>query len=131
MSQESLQGIQSASAPLLVIERMIRALNLHDLESMVACFAPDFRSEQPFHPERNFTGRAEVHRNWSSFFKMTPDIQVEILNEAAEGDIVWAELHYHGTNTDGTQHRVRGVTLSGIQNNQINWSRLYVEPVQA
>jgi predicted SnoaL-like aldol condensation-catalyzing enzyme len=131
MSQEPLQSVQSASTPVFVFERMIRALNLHDLEAMVACFGLDFRSEQPFHPERNFTGRAGVHRNWSSFFKTTPDIQVEILNEAVEGDIVWAELHFHGTNTDGTQHRIRGVTLSGIQNDQISWSRLYIEPVQA
>jgi len=52
---------------------------------MVACFAPDFRSEQPFHPERSFTGQAGVRKNWTFFFTTVPDIQVEILNEATEG----------------------------------------------
>ena len=109
---------------------MIQAANRHDLNALVACFASDFRSEQPLHPERDFTGRAGVQKNWSFFFTTIPDIQIEILNEVAEGDMVWAELHYHGMQTDGKKFNVRGVTLSRIQADQIIWSRLYIEPVQ-
>jgi ketosteroid isomerase-like protein len=109
---------------------MIRVLNRHDLDAMVACFAPDYRSEQPLHPERDFTGQAGVRKNWSFFFTTIRDIQIEIFNEASEGDIVWAELHYHGIQTDGKRFSVRGVTLTGIQADQIMWARLYIEPVQ-
>jgi len=109
---------------------MIQALNRHDLDAMVACFAPDFRSEQPVHPERNFTGQAGVRKNWSFFFTTVPDVQVEILNEVAEGDTVWAEVHYHGTQTDGKKFNVWGVTLQGMQAEQMIWARLYIEPVQ-
>ena len=130
MLEEQIQNAQTRSSAKLVFERMIQAANRHDLDAMVACFAPDYRSEQPLHPERDFTGQAGVRNNWSFFFTTIPDIQVEILNEAAEGDTVWAELHYHGTQTDGKKLNVKGVTLSGIQANQISWVRLYIEPVQ-
>lgn len=130
MSVEQAQNAQTQSSPKLVFERMIQAANRHDLDAMVACFAPDFRSEQPFHPERNFVGQAGVRKNWSFFFSMIPDMQVDILNEAIDGDTVWAELHYHGTQTDGNKHTTRGVTIQGIRSEQITWSRLYIETVQ-
>ncbi len=48
MLEEQVQDAQTQSSPKVVFERMIQAANRHDLEAMVACFAPDFRSEQPF-----------------------------------------------------------------------------------
>jgi predicted SnoaL-like aldol condensation-catalyzing enzyme len=129
MSQEQVQDAQTHSSPKVVLERMIQALNRHDLDAMVAFFDPDYRSEQPFHPERNFVGQAGV-RNWSFLFKTIPDIQVEILGKVEEGDTVWAELHYHGTQTDGKKYMVRGVVLFGIQADQISWTRLYINPIQ-
>ena len=130
MSVEQVKDAQTHSSPKVVFERMISALNHHDLDVMVACYAPDFRSEQPFHPERNFVGPAGVRKNWSFFFTTIPDIQIEILGEVEEGDTVWAELHFHGTQTDGKKHSVRGVTLQGIQADQIIWARMYIETVQ-
>jgi hypothetical protein len=130
MLEKQVQDAQTHSSPQRVFERMIQAANRHDLEAMVLCFAPDFRSEQPFHPERDFTGQAGVRKNWSFFFITIPDIQIEILNEVAEGDTVWAELHYHGTQTDGKKFMVRGVTLSRIQADQIIWARLYIEEIK-
>jgi len=130
MSQEQVQEAQRRLSPKLVFERMIQTLNRHDLDAMVACFAPDFRSEQPLHPERDFSGQEGVRKNWSFFFTTVPDIQVDILNEVEEGDTVWAELYYHGIQTDGKRFSVRGVTLLGIQADQIIWGRLYIEPVQ-
>ena len=130
MVDEQVQIKQTQSYPQVVFERMIQAANRHDLDAMVACFAQDFRSEQPLHPERDFTGQAGVRKNWSFFFTMIPDIQIEILNEVTGGDTVWAELHYHGMQTDGKKFNVKGVTLSRMQADQIVWSRLYIEPVQ-
>jgi ketosteroid isomerase-like protein len=130
MSVEQAQNVQMQSSPKVVFERMIQAANRHDLEAMVACFAPDFRSEQPFYPERNFTGQAGVRKNWSFFFSTIPDFQVEVLSEAVEGDIVWAELNYHGTQVDGKKHLTRGVTIAGIQGEQIVWAKLYIVTIQ-
>ena len=130
MSQEQVQEAQRRLSPKLVFERMIQATNRHDLDAMVACFAPDFRSEQPLHPERDFTGQEGVRKNWSFFFTTVPDIQVDILNEVEEGDTVWAELYYHGIQTDGKRFSIKGVTIQGIQDGQICQARLYIEPVQ-
>ena len=130
MSQEQVQEAQRRLSPKLVFERMIQATNRHDLDAMVACFAPDFRSEQPLHPERDFTGQEGVRKNWSFFFTTVPDIQVDILNEVEEGDTVWAELYYHGIQTDGKRFSINGVTIQCIQDGQICWARLYIEPVQ-
>ncbi len=130
MSQEQIQKAQTYSSPKLVFERMIQALNRHDLDAMVAYFAPDYRSEQTLHPERNFVGQAGVHKNWSFFFNIVPDIQVDILSEVEERNTIWAELHYHGTQTDGKKFSIKGVTIQGIQADQICWARLYIEPVE-
>ena len=130
MVEEQVQDTQTDSSPNLVFERMIQAANRHDLDAMVACFAPDFRSEQPFHPERNFVGPVGVRKNWSFFFTTMPDYQVEVLNEVVEGDTVWAELHFHGTQADGPKQSTRGVTLLGIHADLISWARLYIEEVK-
>ena len=130
MLEEQVQDVQTYSSLKAVLERMLQATNRHDLDAMVACFAPDFRSEQPLHPERDFTGQAGVRKNWSFFFTTIPDIQVDILNEVEEGDTVWAELYYHGIQTDGKRFSIKGVTIQGIQDGQICWARLYIEPVQ-
>ena len=130
MSAEQARNARTQSSPKVVFERMIQAANDHDLEAMVACFAPDFRSEQPFYPERNFTGQAGVRKNWSFFFSTMPDFQVEVLSEAVEGDTVWAELHYHGTQVDGKKQLTRGVTISCMQGEQIVWSKLYIVTIQ-
>ena len=126
MLEEQVQDAQTHSSPEQVFERMIQAANRHDLEAMVACFAPDFRSEQPFHPERAFTGQAGVRKNWSFLFATIPDMQVDILNEVAEGDTVWAELRFHGRQTDGKEHETRAVSIQGISAGQIIWTRLYI-----
>ncbi len=129
MLEEQVQGAQTELSPKVVFERMIQAANRHDLDAMVAYFAADFRSEQPFHPERNFVGPAGVRKNWSFFFSTMPDFRVEILSEVVEGSTMWAELYYHGTQVDGTKHVTRGVTISGIEGNQIAWAKLYIETV--
>jgi ketosteroid isomerase-like protein len=130
MSQEQMDAANTPSSPPRAFERMIQAANRHDLEAMMACYTPDYRSEQPFHPERNFTGSEGVRKNWSFFFATMPDYRIEVLNQVVAGDTVWAELHFHGTQTDGTKQSTRGVTLVGIQTDQISWARLYIESVQ-
>lgn len=70
--QLKIKDAQNRTSPKAVFEQMIAALNRHDLDGMVACYASDFRSEQPFHPERAFTGPAGVRENWSFFSAQFP-----------------------------------------------------------
>lgn len=46
-----------------VVARLLRATNEHDLDGVVACFAPDYSNETPVHPARSFQGREQVRRN--------------------------------------------------------------------
>jgi SnoaL-like domain len=62
-----------------VVERLRRAMNAHDLEAHVACFHPDYRSEQPAHPNRGFGGREQVEKNWTSIYGTIPDFHAELL----------------------------------------------------
>jgi hypothetical protein len=114
-----------------VLDRLHAAQNRHDLDAFVACFDPDYRSEQPVHPDRAFAGREQVRTNWAGIFAAVPDFQAELLRSAQVGGVSWAEWHWHGTRADGTPLDMRGVTVFGIRNDRIAWGRLYLEEVDA
>ena len=69
-----------------VMNRLRDAMNAHDLDAFVACFAPDYLSEQPAHPGRSFSGRAKVAENWAGVFGGVPDFHAELLVAAPTGD---------------------------------------------
>ncbi len=119
------------SPPTPVLQRLQDAINRHDLEAFVACFAPDYRSEQPAHPARAFAGSEQVRKNWAGFFAAVPDLRAELLRSANQGDTVWAEWHWRGTGRDGTPLDMRGVTLFGVRDERIAWGRLYMEETEA
>ena len=118
------------SSSTAALERLRDALNRHDLEAFVAYFAPDYRSEQPTHPNRAFTGSEQVRTNWATFFAAVPNLHAELLRSTEQGEVVWAEWHWHGTRRDGTPLDMRGVTLFGVRNDRIVWGRLYMEETE-
>jgi ketosteroid isomerase-like protein len=110
-----------------VSERLLRAMNVHDLEAHVDCFREDYRSEQPVHPARAFTGREQVQENWSRLYDGIPDFRAELLRLAIVDDTEWGEWIWSGTKQDGTPLDLRGVTILGIRDGRIAWGRLYLE----
>lgn len=112
------------------LHRLHDAMNRHDLEAFVACFAPDYRSEQPAQPSRNFTGRDQVRKNWSAFFAAVPDFHTELLRSVETDDTVWAEWRWTGTRADGSRLDLRGVTLFGVHDDQLAWGRLYMDQAE-
>lgn len=115
--------------PLLIIERLQQAQNAHDLDAFVACFAADYQSDQPLHPERSFRGAAQVRKNWSGIFHDVPNFHGDLLRSAVDGDVVWTEWDWFGDRRDGTRFEMRGVIVLGTHAEQIQWARLYIEPV--
>ncbi len=113
-----------------LIDRLIQATNAHDLESIVRCFAADYRNETPAHPERGFVGRDQVRRNWTHILAAVPDVTATVLRVAVDGDTVWTEQEHRGTRPDGRAHLMRGVVIFGITDGAITWARFYLEPVQ-
>ena len=117
------------SDPRAVMDRLTAAQNAHDLEGMLACFDEDYRSEQPLFPARNFHGSAQVRANWSALLEGIPDFHAEILRSAADGDTVFAEIHWTGTKADGTPLEERGVLIMGVRDDRVAWGRLYADEV--
>jgi ketosteroid isomerase-like protein len=110
--------------------RLERAAHARDVNALVACFAPDYRNDTPAHPERSFTGREQVGRNWEQIFAAIPDLTVKVLRSAVNGHEVWSEWEHSGTRRDGSTHLMRGVVIFGVANGLLTWARFYLEPVQ-
>jgi len=71
--------------PQAMVESLVRATNDHDIDSLVACFAPDYDNETPVHPSRGFVGREQVRRNWEQIFAFVPDIRAEVIRLVVDG----------------------------------------------
>jgi len=122
--------MQSEPGPAAMVQRLERATNEHDLEALVACFTADYRNETPAHPERGFTGREQVRKNWTQIFAAIPDVTSEVLRYVVDGDVVWTEWEHRGTRRDGSPHIMRGVVIFGVVDGLAAWARFYLEPVQ-
>ena len=114
-----------------VLARLSAAMNHHDLAAFVACFDPDYESEQPAHPDRHFRGRAQVERNWAAMFAGLPDFRAEVARSAVAGDTLWVEWRWTGTRADGTRLDARGACIFGVRADRLAWGRLYMEDVEA
>jgi hypothetical protein len=108
-----------------VLERLHAAMNQHDLEAMLECFDPDYRSEQPLHPNRGFGGKEQVRKNWSAILSSFPDFEAELLGHISSGGTVWSEWRWSAAGLD-----MAGVTLLGVEEDRIVWGRLYMESVE-
>jgi ketosteroid isomerase-like protein len=116
--------------PGTVAQRLCAAMNAHDIEALVACFAEDYASEQPAHPDRAFQGSGQVRTNWSAIFDGVPDFRAELVREDAVGDVEWTEWRWRGTQEGGSALDMAGVIVAGVRDGRLAWARLYVEPVE-
>jgi len=115
--------------PEQLVERLRCAVDDHDLDAVVACFADDYRNETPVHPGRGFEGSEQVRTNWSRLFTGIPDLSARVLRTAIDGAVVWSEWEMLGTRPDGDPHLMRGVIVFGVVSERFSWARFYLEPV--
>jgi ketosteroid isomerase-like protein len=113
-----------------ILHRLTEAQNSHDADRFASYFSDDYQSDQPAHPERAFSGRAQVLENWSAVFAGVPDFRAELLASCREGDVEWGEVDWRGHHTDGSPFAMRGVIILTIRGDRIAAGRLYVEPVE-
>ncbi len=113
-----------------MLERITALQNDHDAAGFAACFAEDYRSEQPAHPGRAFTGNAQVLANWTSLFAGVPDFRARLVASVSDGDVEWGEVAWDGHHADGSTFAMRGVLVLTVRDEQISRARLYVEPVE-
>lgn len=112
-----------------VIDRLVEAMNNHDLQGAAALIHEDYRSEQPAHPGRAFVGRAQMRANWGAMFAGIPDFHAEQCRAVQDGDTTWSEWRWSGTRSDGHPFEVRGVTLFQLHNGLIVAGRIYMEDI--
>ena len=102
-----------------MMDRLLAAMNAHDIDAFVACFAPDYRSEQPAHPDRAFSGSDQVRENWTGVFAGVPDFHADLLASATTDDgVEIGEWHWRGTHADGSPFAMQGITVMGIADRQ-------------
>ncbi len=115
--------------PVKVVDRLVDAMNRHDIDDFVACFQDDYESYQPLRPSEAFKGSGQVRKNWSRIFESIPDVRGEILRSASSGDTAWVELSVTGTRPDGNALDMRGVIINEIAADRIASARLYLEQI--
>ena len=114
------------------MDQLLAAMNAHDIDAFVTCFATGYRSEQPAHPDRAFRGSAQVRENWKGVFSGVPDFRADLLVAVTtDAGVEIGEWRWRGTFADGSPFAMDGVIVLGIEDSLIAWGRLYMEPVEA
>lgn len=121
----------TGEGPAAWLERLLPAVNDHDLEGLVACFDEDYVNENPAHPQRGFRGVAQVRRNWSQIFAGVPDVRARVLRSAVDGETLWTEWEMRGARRGGGDFDMRGVFIFGVADGRATWARMFLEPVEA
>ena len=111
------------------MEALRRAVDDHDFDAVVTCFAQDYRNETPVHPGRGFEGRDQVRVNWERILRGLPDVAAQVLRVVEDGADVWSEWEIGGHRPDGRAELLRGVILFGVEDGLLAWARFYLEPV--
>ena len=119
-----------SDTPRTVFERLVAAQNAHDIDALVACFAHDYSSQQPTHPDRAFNGNAQVRKNWSSIFGSVPDFHAELLDAAVDGETAWGEFEWRGRRRDGSVLHSRGVIIGTVREGKLAAARLFMSDVE-
>lgn len=110
-----------------VIQRLTQAWNDHDGEAVAACMLSDYESQQPLHPERNFSGRDMARQSWGAIFEAIPNFHAELLRYAVNGEQVWTEWRWRGDHTTGPAFSAGGVMIFELHADYIASVRAYTE----
>jgi ketosteroid isomerase-like protein len=113
-----------------LLEHMRAALDAHDLDTFLGFFREDYIGERPRHPGAKISSREDVRTNWSEIIADVPDLRIEVPAAVEDGNTIWSEWRAYGTSHTGSVLELRGVIIFGVQDDQVAWSRMYMEPVE-
>ena len=111
------------------IDRLLSAVNDHDLDSLAALFHPDYDSRQPVHPARAFVGRSQVRANWAAMLAGVKDFDARAHRVAEDAGATWCEWTWSGAGADDRPFQMRGVAIFEINDGLIRAGSLYMEEV--
>ena len=115
-----------------VIQLVIRfndALNLHDVDGMMAFLTADCVFENTYPPPdgTRYEGFPAVRTFWKEFFEIDQGQKIEIEEIFASGDRCAMRWVYHWNNPDGREEHIRGVDLYTVRDGQIAEKLSYVK----
>lgn len=113
-----------------VVERWIAAMNDHDVDGAVDCFAVDYHDEAPARRGESVSGRDHVRRNFVALFSQLADLRAEILRSVADGTTLWMEWRMVGTRRDGTRVEFVGVNIFETAAERVRRGWIYTELVR-
>ena len=73
-----------------VVDRVLAALNAHDIDAFVACYADDATIENG-QDEVFARGKTQLHTNYGQMFEQLPDVRVEAISRIDVGEFVVQE----------------------------------------
>ena len=102
-----------------VADRVLAALNAHDLEAFVACYAGDATIEDGYDRVAS-RGHDELRARFGSTFVDYPELRIELISRTIVGEFVVQEENVTGR---GDHHRHLAVYL--IEDGLIKRERLF------
>ena len=102
-----------------VIDRLLVALNEHDLEGFVACYAEDGKIENGY-DKVAAQGREELRERFGPMFAAYPELHVEAVSRTVVGDFVVQE-----EKVTGRGEHERHVAVYLIEDELIKRERLF------
>ena len=99
---------------LALLERLFAAFNRHDIDGVMACFAPDVVFDAAAGPHvhgRRFVGREETGRAFVAVWTASPDVAWHVHRHTLAGDRAFSEWRFAATRPDGGRVEVEGVDL--------------------
>ena len=97
-----------------VLDRLFDALNRHDIDAVLACFAPDSVFDAAGGPDahgRRFTRTAAVRSAFVGIWATFADVAWHIQHHTLAGDRAFSEWRFVATAPDGGRIDVDGVDL--------------------
>ena len=58
-----------------------------------------------------------------------PNLVAELTRCSVEGELVWAEWSWSGTQTDGARFERTGVAIHALRDGRVQWVRTYMQPI--
>ena len=110
------------AADLATIIAVTAAFDRHDLDGIMAHFAPDAVFDAPRGPDpwgRRFEGSEAVRAGFAGRFEGIPDVRYPDASHFVSGDRGASEWTLTGTTTDGERVQVRGCDLWTFQDGLI------------
>lgn len=112
------------TTPCEVIDRQIAAYNQRDLDSFVACYAPDATVVQPDGSILP-SGHQEIRARYGKLFAGSPNLRAEIANRIEVGTVVIDEERVTGFVLPGMPSEIHAAVVYRVVDGLIQDTRLF------